>query len=218
MQTNTQSLTLAVIALGLIGVGLGLWSLMRLETDQAPQALRNWTEFNDTNNHFSLQYPDTYTQLPGDAGDFPIGSALASAKNGKTVPVIATFKLDESDYERTNLAGAWVTVAVTQNESESACAQTFDGLTTLDLTATRTQHGVTWYEFADGWIAEGAAGTKFETRTFHTINDGNCYEVLLHLATTNIGNYDPGTVAAVDEGTLRAQLQSIFQTFAFTQK
>ncbi|MDQ5952238.1 MAG: hypothetical protein QG626_365 [Patescibacteria group bacterium] len=218
MQTNSQSLTLTVIALGIVGIGLGLWSLMRPETVQAPQGLRNWTEFRDTDGRFSLQYPDTYTQLPGDTGDFPIGSALVPAQSGVTVPVIATFKLDESDYGGTNLAGAWVTVAVTQNNNENACAQSFDGLTTLALTATRTQHDITWYEFADGWIAEGAAGTKFETRTFHTINNGNCYEVLLHLATTNIGNYDPGTVAAVDEGTLRAQLQSIFQTFTFTQE
>lgn len=218
MQTNTQSVVLAVLALAFVGAGLGLWSLLHPETAEAPQILRNWTEFTDNDNHFSLQYPDVYTQLPGDTGDFPIGSALVPAKNGETVPIIATFKLDESDYERTNLAGAWVTVAVTENGSESACAQTFDGLTTLDLTATRTQHDVTWHEFADGWVADAAAGTKFETRTFHTLNNGNCYEVLLHLATTNIGNYDPGMVTAVDEGTLRAQLQSIFQTFAFTQE
>lgn len=215
MQTNTKWITVAVLAV--ISVAALATAFWLQTTNQAPtvqSSLVNWKTYQNEAYAFSLQYPDLYTAAPGDNSAYPVGSSLLT-DDSETAPVLASIKLDRSNYPNTNFAGAWVTMAIAPNQTASTCGIASDGTNNTPLEATQEFQNIVWSE--SGWTAEAAAGTKFEYRIFHSLRNSTCYEVALHLATSNIGNYDPGTVTAVDENALRAQLQSIFHTFQFTK-
>ncbi|MEK7183175.1 MAG: hypothetical protein AAB776_00925 [Patescibacteria group bacterium] len=220
METQTQNRIIgALIAVALI-VAAVFWikDFNKPEPAPTPEESTNWQTYTNNDFGFSLQYPDDFNSSTGDSSDYPVGSMLVNEDEQQgSVPVIATVVLNESDYANTNLAGAWITAAVLEDTTEADCKTMVDGRGVVELTSTDTQDGITWYEHADGWSSGAADGTKFDTRVFHTFKDDRCYEVSLHLATSNIGNYEPGAVTAVDEGALRAQLQGLAHTFQFTE-
>ena len=200
---------------GIIGLLIGLWIKQNSIEPVLTPAATSWPTFVEENYNFSLKYPPDYRLIFGDASEYPIGSSLLTNPSPPTTaPVLLTVLLDRAGYDHTNLAGAWITVAVTPSTPED-CQTTFNGTDLTTLGISHAFNDVLWSESANGWVAEGAAGTIFQSKIFHTFNVEQCYEAVLHIATTNIYNYDPGTVVAVDENALRTQLQEILRTFQF---
>ena len=67
------------------------------------------------------------------------------------------------------------------------------------------------------WTEVGAAmGSIYEQRVYRNYTDKSCFELRETLHTSNIGNYDPGTVKEVDEKPIWDKLDAIASSFRFT--
>ncbi|MBI1907933.1 hypothetical protein HYS28_00765 [Candidatus Uhrbacteria bacterium] len=172
--------------------------------------------FSDSTLGLTLAYdPDEFTVAADEASDYQTGSALIDmlSSNGNPPPVRSTFLLDEAPYDGTNLFGAWVHLSsfsrISENDTALSCNLARYGTGTVELTETKEIGGVTWYY---GVIGEAAAGTSFERRVYHAMHDGNCVELAAIVATGNIGNWDPGSIQAVDEAAVFATLEGLITT------
>lgn len=64
--------------------------------------------------------------------------------------------------------------------------------------------------------AGAAAGNIYDQTVYRTLKGQNCIELSETIHTGNIGNYPPGQVTEVDKGQIQNQLDSILQSFKFT--
>jgi hypothetical protein len=96
-----------------------------------------------------------------------------------------------------------------------------DETTCHDLPGTKTDdekiNGVIFKTSQDGDAGMGHSAEDFIYRAFH---GGRCYTADLRIATTNFGNYDPGTVKEfkpADELKVRRKLKQVLETLYFLE-
>ncbi len=73
-------------------------------------------------------------------------------------------------------------------------------------------NGISFAVFAS---KEAAAGNIYEERVYRALHGDTCFEIVELLHSTNIGNYDPGTVVEFDKARFQGYLEAIVQTFFF---
>lgn len=173
------------------------------------------TYFSDDGLFFSIKYPDQYIPAAGDSSEYPTDSGLRnSADPHSPIPVAATLLLDRKIYPDTNLAGAWVSMAVALESNPDDCLVVVSGANRLTLDHHQAYNDIVWHESERGWVDNLLAdGTRFETRVFHTLHEDKCYEITLNLATTPITENTPRLIKPVNAEEIKAQLTSIFYTF-----
>ncbi len=64
--------------------------------------------------------------------------------------------------------------------------------------------------------SDAGAGNFYESKIYRTVHSGSCYEIVELLHTTNIGNYDPGTVQVFDKAKFSGYLDLMAKSFTFT--
>lgn len=63
-----------------------------------------------------------------------------------------------------------------------------------------------------------AAGNLYQSTLYRTLaGKATCLELMETVHTTNIGNYEPGTVTEVDQGPIKERLDGILNSFKFTE-
>ena len=64
-------------------------------------------------------------------------------------------------------------------------------------------------------LSEGAAGNYYDTTSYRTIRNNTCYAVEYTIHSTNLRNYDPGSVGEFDTQAVVQTLESMVQSFKF---
>ena len=117
---------------------------------------------------------------------------------------IATVNTPEGAYPVTNFVGARATLSVA-SVPEATCKK-FSPSTPDPSPRRRVKVGNNMFYRVTG--SEGAAGHIIETRIYRTFHDGRCYQFDLELDQANMGNYDKGTVRAVNDRKVFAKLEA----------
>ena len=151
----------------------------------------------------SFQYPGEWLNKASD-------SSYSSLEN-----VLVVLELPKETYPGTNFSDASFSVNVQYAESLEAClalSSIIESIETFEVNRFETVNGVTYYTVNGGGAA---AGNTYDSKYSRAYVDDNCFEIVQTLHTTNIGNYDPGTVTEVNENEVWERLDDIFQTFTF---
>jgi len=123
---------------------------------------------------------------------------------------VIDFGLTSKAYPKTNFSDAVFSVSAQPAKSIDECltANLPEGITKF-----KTKQTINDIEFytADGMGA--AAGNRYDVRAYRTLMDTNCIEAIETIHTTNIGNYDPGTVTEIDKAPIWKKLEDIMSTF-----
>ncbi len=111
---------------------------------------------------------------------------------------------------KNNFSEGYATVSSsTKKGTEAACFAKPDGATGEYADVNNGDDMMTKRIDATG----AAAGNLYDSRVYRTLYAGTCYEVALTVHTTNIGNYEPGTVAEFDKEEAFKLLEDIRNTF-----
>ena len=78
-----------------------------------------------------------------------------------------------------------------------------------DRPTTVTENGT---DYSRASLTDAGAGNLYEDKVFALAGTSPCLAVRYFIHSTNIENYDPGTVTAFDEAALLAQFDGIRQT------
>ena len=162
--------------------------------------IATWKTYTDVTQGFSIKYPSDWT----------VNTAYTDSVMGPgTERSGVSFTIPKSMTTGTNLG--WDTsVAVETNTHATTCtANEFFDPQSVSKTFDAGVNGIA-YNFATG--SDAGAGNRYET-FFATMPGTNpCLGVQLFIHSSNIDNYDPGTVRAFD----RTQLLSIYETMLST--
>ncbi|RJQ36166.1 hypothetical protein C4552_04385 [Candidatus Parcubacteria bacterium] len=123
----------------------------------------------------------------------------ADLGGGFVTPTIARADAPASafDAEQTNLIDAAFVIAARPG-ADSACLSFADAPQppNEDAISEGTINGVAFMMYR---TVGAAAGNRYVSELFRTVQNGRCYEIALVVHTGNIGNYPPDTVAEFDE-------------------
>lgn len=165
----------------------------------ATQPTSGWSKYDG--GQFSVEYPDTYT--------VNTKYTYTALGPGKDIPGVA-FTIPASLAAGTNLSEDSY-VSVEQLKSGACEAKSFLGSTQSARVV--EENGTSWSAAQGG----GAGAGNFYDETVYAAKFGaQCYGLRLFIHSTNIGNYDPGTVIEFN----REALDEVFAQFraTFTSK
>ena len=166
---------------------------------------------------YEFRYPNEFTLNIGDNSNYPMGSFLKAHQGGtgiQSVNVVVSITFPQNIYPETNFQSAWLAVAYDPDIANlSNCQELENNGIVKKMTEIQTINEITWYKGVSG---SAALGTKIESRVYHTFHNDMCYEVVFHLSTANIGNFDPVLdIKAVDESEIWIKMENILSTFKF---
>jgi hypothetical protein len=172
---------------------------LRIAINPPGQATQNFGFF-DPNHGITLNYTDEFAPTKEQV---PV--------NPKGTPLLTLAFIDSTFYSpRTNLSEAYLLLAATADPAiVSTCTQpstqvpeTVTGLVSLN------NHAFTRSEFTGA-----AAGNRYEQVAYRTAWENKCFEMILLIHSTNIGNYSPGTVVEFDHAALLSKFDLVLNTF-----
>jgi len=153
---------------------------------------------------YRLSYPrdfDVY-RMGGASGGFLVpGSERVQIK----------FPEDAFQDKKTNFGEAYISVS--ESKAANAVASCFIDPQTGD--AMTKKETINELNFLETDVTDAGAGNIYTSRVYRTIFQGLCYELTLTVHTSNIYNYDPGTVTEFDKNLAFPLLEKIFRTVNF---
>lgn len=173
------------------------------------EAWKAWTD-NDfdkatnTTTSYSIKSPRDFEAREGDqagGGNF-IGEPRVSLN----------FPDDAFDTQETNFAGGAVVVSIAKAATAATCYQDPQN-SAKTLTDTETINGVS---FKAGVASDAGAGNFYDSRVYRALYGGNCYELVSVVHTTNVGNYEPGTVTEFNKAQAWSVLDRIVRTMTLS--
>lgn len=169
------------------------------EIEKTPDAL----SYRDADLGFRLSYSADFSRTAGNfEGYLPVTGDAAFA-----------VAVNEAVFAGTNLSEALVLVGVSADKQAlEFCDASAAGLGNPDGSV--VFGGGVWNEFAG---SEAAAGSIYDYHYYRTAARGRCYELAEVIHSTNIANYDPGTVREFDRAAVAARLEGITRSFEFVE-
>ncbi|CAN5739559.1 hypothetical protein BH11PAT2_BH11PAT2_00480 [soil metagenome] len=166
------------------------------------------TSFTDQGKTFSLSYAPDFT-VSG-AG---IGYTTSWMNNATTTGlVLAKFTLPKTFQPKTNFSEATLTVGTSPNPDAVASCLT-DTTGTSPSKTMVTINGTTYAKFVG---SDAGAGNFYETTSYHTLRNSQCYVIEYTIHSTNIGNYSPDQgITEYDHAKVTGLLDSVVQSFKF---
>jgi hypothetical protein len=158
----------------------------------------------------SVSYKVTY---PRDFERLSLESASGSGFLNK-FPTKIALPEDAFRDEHTNYGGAWLTLDYDNTKSEKNCYAALDG-SGQQITETATVGTNTFHVARAG---DAGAGNLYSSTIYRMMMNGGCFEAVTTLHTSNIGNYDPGTVKEFDKTKTDTMLKKVLETVTFVQK
>lgn len=123
-------------------------------------------------------------------------------------------QLPKETYPGTNFGNADLGLSAVYVASLEDCLAypSSDAQAIFDIKQSTVLNGITYYTSTS---TGAAAGNIYDSKNYRTYQNQFCFSAAETLHTSNIGNYDPGTVTAVDEDAVWARLEAILQTVRF---
>ncbi len=154
----------------------------------SPNSTSGWKKYKNKDMGFSIEYPQGYT-----VNDSYVYTFLGEGKEIHGV----SFTIPESFARGTNLSGETY-ISVERISSNGGCyANNFLYGEARDSTA--IENGIT-YNIENS--SDAATGNYYEETVYATSSGGYCYAIRLFIHSTQILNYDPGTVKEFDRNKL----------------
>ncbi|MCP4384007.1 MAG: hypothetical protein GY798_21800 [Hyphomicrobiales bacterium] len=164
----------------------------------------NWRIFASTEFGFSLRYPPGYSV---DGGYVYQGLGPGADITG------VSFTIPSAMSTGTNLSSDTRLSIETLPEAPDCSADQFLP-TGATAPTTLTENG-TGYSIAS--LEDAGAGNLYEEKVYALVGTSPCLAVRTFIHSTNLANYDPGTVQPFDEAALNAQFDAIRRTLVIGQ-
>jgi plastocyanin len=170
-----------------------------------PPAVSGTKTFTDPAGTFTFDYPSQFTVASSGDNSFWMSN---STRPGT---VLAIMTIPKSFEPNTNFGDARFTVGKsTDSSAVSSCLTATNGATKV---GTVTINGTTFTKIA---AKDAAAGNIYETTSYRTVKNNQCYAVEYTIHSGNIQNYDPSLgITAFDKAKVQNILENIVQSFKF---
>ena len=142
---------------------------------------------------------------------YPTSLAFVTPNYANLEDKIAQLQIPQNSYPKTNFGDAAFAVSATNASSLDACLalnqpEGSDGF--------KTKVAINGTDFYMTKSSGAGAGNLYEANVYRAfVGNQNCIELNATVHTLNIGNFDPGTVTAVDKTAVQRQLNDILQSF-----
>jgi hypothetical protein len=146
---------------------------------------------------YAFSYPRDFDVRTGDQA---VGGTIGETK------VQVLFPEDAFQTPQSNYAEGFFTVSEAATRAATCYVSPFG----TALTDMETINGLT---YKTGTTTDAGAGNLYTSRLYRTMFDNRCFEAALTVHTTNIGNYDPGTVVEFDKERAFTVLDKILRSF-----
>jgi membrane-bound inhibitor of C-type lysozyme len=159
----------------------------------------DWLAFASSEYGFSLRYPPGYTV---DGGYVYQGLGPGHDITG------VSFTIPASMTTGTNLSTD-TRLSVETLPDASACTADLFLPAGASTPTSLTENGT---EYSVASLQDAGAGNLYEEKVYALVGTSPCLAVRYFIHSTNIANYDPGTVTAFDEAALTAEFDAIRKT------
>lgn len=185
----------------------GSYYFITRQPEAVPSIVPTIQTYADPSGVFSLTLPIDFSiagNVPGDAQSW-------SADATTTGMVLAYIDVPQSYEPGTNFGDARFSVGVSADPS--AVADCFK--TSYGEYASSTQDTIGDTPFTKLSFSGVGAGNLYETTSYRTVRNGQCYAVEYTIHSMNIGNYPPGAVQAYDKARIQSALEAVVHSFRF---
>lgn len=166
--------------------------------------------YTDGSKTFSFSYPTIATISGGGVGYDTNWRQQATT----TGLLLVSATIQKSFQPQTNFSEAKFTVGTSpSSDAVASCLTEGDGnpMTTSQVTINGTQ-------FTRLTFSDAGAGNFYDTTSYRTVRNNQCYAIEYTIHSTNIGNYSPDQgISQFDQAKVQAMLEGIVHSFTFLQ-
>ena len=165
--------------------------------------------FTDAGKLFSFTYPST-VQIAGGGIGYSTDWMVNATTSGM---LLAKATLPRTVQPKTNFSGATFTVGTSaDDDAVTGClTNALSGAGTSKGVA--TIHGITFTKFE---TSDAGAGNFYDTTSYRTVHNNQCYAIEYTIHSTYIGNYSPDQgISAFDKASVQKTLEQMAQSFTF---
>ncbi|MBI5470327.1 hypothetical protein HY968_03370 [Candidatus Kaiserbacteria bacterium] len=157
---------------------------------------------------FRFDYPTTFTlsgKVYGETQDWKQGSTTSGA-------LLATIMIPGDFEPQTNFSDAKFTVGTSTNPGAiTTCLTEGNG-----AAASSTSVAINGASFSRISFDGAGAGNFYETTSYRTVHNGECYAIEYTIHSTNIGNYSPDQgIKEFDKAKVQNALEAMVQSLTF---
>lgn len=189
-----------LILIGLAVVGGIAWSLTHSKSETITQLIHSEDAYKSTLFGFEITPAEGFT-----VNESYLNQNLGP---GREIPGIA-FIIPEALSKGTNLSSDSYMAVEKLSDVDCEPATFLDGVKTVEDIVV---HGITYQKASAGGAG---AGNLYEETVYVTERNDACFAVREFVHTTQIGNYEPGTVKAYDAKALKSLFEATFNTLIF---
>jgi len=177
-----------------------------LETNE-----QNNNVFSDTAKTFSFSYPNQFVLSGGDIGY----SQDWNVQTTNLGLLLAVVKVPKSFLPQTNFSEAKFTVGTSVDPAAiKDCFKSAGG-----SIGTTTEVAINNQKFTRITLADAGAGNFYETTSYRTIYNNQCYAIEYTIHSTNIDNYSPDQgIKEFDKKKIEPLLENIVSSFKFLKE
>jgi membrane-bound inhibitor of C-type lysozyme len=166
--------------------------------------------FTDQGNTFSFTYPSQFNVSGGGVGysnDWMVNATTSGM-------VLAKLVIPSSFEPKTNFGDATFTIGTSADLSAVAECTTYAESGGAALVKSQvTINGVTYTKFV---TSDAGAGNIYQTTSYRTIRNSQCYAIEYTIHSANIQNYSPDQgITAFDQNKVQSLLEAIVQSLRF---
>lgn len=174
-------------------------------------AANGMKQFTDSAGTFTFMYPNTVAVTGGGIG-YTQDWMVNATTSGLT---LAKATLDQSFQPKTNFSEATFTVGTSADPSAVATCLTYNPSGGPATTPTHQTINGTAYTVMHS--SDAAAGNRYDTTSYRTVRNSQCYVIEYTIHYGNIQNYDPSTaVKEFNESAVASVMDGIVKSFRFT--
>lgn len=203
--------------IALVIILIGFWITLFMEgrsgnnkEDYQASTTYPWMNATTTENETSAVYESVSGRFSvSHSSDLTVATTIANDQFGSSV----SFLFPASLISGTNLS-ADSRISIEEKTTTDCLPTSFIAQPMIgdddDAIKTETVSGKTYSTFG---FSDAAAGNRYDTSIYSIAKGGQCYGLQLFLHSTNIGNYDPGTVREFDNAKVQAYFREILEGF-----
>jgi hypothetical protein len=188
----------------------GMWRISDFRRDENPEGEGLSLTYSHTDPMFSFSYPQ-YAQLNTGAPSNKTDEFWSELETGRTEgDTYVSLHIPRSFMPGTNFSEAWLSVGSSaETTAVSRCMTPPQAGTS---TQRETLGGQTYARLSQ---EDAGAGNFYETTSYRALENGSCWALEYTIHSTNIGNYEPGTVTEFDKTHIENILKDIIRSFRF---
>lgn len=176
------------------------------DSSQATNGLKSFTDQGKT---FTFSYPQEFTLAGGGIG---YTESWKTNTDGTLGLILATVNVPQSYQPKTNFGDAKFTVGTSSDpKAVKACLTDTSGNGVIKSAA--TINGVKYAVFDS---TDAGAGNRYQTISYRTVQNSQCYAIEYTIHYAAIENYDPSSgITSFDQQKVHGVLDGIVQSFTF---